>query len=568
MSAFDGMEDLLAEFLVEATELLTDVDNKLVELESKPNDKELLNDIFRGFHTIKGGAGFLSADSLVALCHRTETVFDYLREGKIELSQDMMDVILDSTDTVRKMLSILSENILPLPASEDLMNKLKEIVNEKHEDVTIKQLPPLTVNPSLNFTPDWNKLYSAIKVESAEKEAVVANEHHAEQHKASDTTIRVDTDRLDQVLNLAGELGLTKNRLNCLRNDILTGNSNDSTLSALDAAVSQLDNLVGNLQSAIMKTRMQPVGRLFQKYPRLVRDLSRQLGKDIELFLEGEETELDKTMIEDLNDPLVHLVRNSVDHGVETPIERESAHKPKKAKIKLSAHQLGDHILLEISDDGRGINPDVIKRKAIEKGLIDPIKAQNMSESEVLNLILLPGFSTKEVITNVSGRGVGMDVVKTNIEKLNGKIDIKSTMGQGTTISITLPLTLAIMPVLMVQSAEQTFALPLALIKNIIPLNDDNLQTMKGKPVVYDYGKVHPMICLSKVLDLSLAEPKFGVKMALSADNNIILGVDGLLGREDVMVKPLTTIKPKGISGATFSGDGSVVLVVDVEELI
>ena len=253
------------------------------------------------------------------------------------------------------------------------------------------------------------------------------------------------------MLNLSGEIGLTKNRLTCLRSDMVAGKSTPDTLKALDEAVSQLDLLVSDLQNAVMKTRMQPIGRLFQKYPRLARDLARSLGKDVELVLEGEETEIDKTMIEDLNDPLVHLVRNAVDHGVDSPEERAAAGKPAKSVVKLSAQQVGDHIVIEITDDGRGMRADVLRKKALDKGLIDAETANSLDERQSLNLVFLPGFSTKDMISDVSGRGVGMDVVKTNITKLNGRIDVKTVVGQGSVFTITLPLTLAILPVLIVR---------------------------------------------------------------------------------------------------------------------
>ena len=281
-----------------------------------------------------------------------------------------------------------------------------------------------------------------------------------------ENTIRIDTVRLDLVLNLSGEIGLTKNRLTTLRTEILQGNNDTNTLRSLDESISQLDLLVGDLQNAVMKTRMQPIGRLFQKYPRLARDLARQLGKEVELVLSGEETELDKTMIEDLNDPLVHLVRNSVDHGAELPNERIAAGKKPQATIQLTAEQVGDHILIEITDDGRGMNADMLRRKAIEKGLLDPETANSLDEKQCLQLIFLPGFSTKDQISSVSGRGVGMDVVRTNIQKLNGRIDINSVPGDGTRISISLPLTLAILPVLVVRVCNQAFAVPLAMSEN------------------------------------------------------------------------------------------------------
>jgi two-component system chemotaxis sensor kinase CheA len=383
-----------------------------------------------------------------------------------------------------------------------------------------------------------------------------------------ENTIRIDTVRLDLVLNLSGEIGLTKNRLTTLRTEILQGNNDTNTLRSLDESISQLDLLVGDLQNAVMKTRMQPIGRLFQKYPRLARDLARQLGKEVELVLSGEDTELDKTMIEDLNDPLVHLVRNSVDHGAELPQERIAAGKKQQATIQLTAEQVGDHILIEITDDGRGMSPDVLRRKAVEKGLLDQESANSLDEKQCLQLIFLPGFSTKDQISSVSGRGVGMDVVRTNIQKLNGRIDINSVPGEGTRISISLPLTLAILPVLVVRVCDQSFAVPLAMVREIITIDPNAIQEVSGRPTIVVRDEILPLRTLAGLLGWEATQkPCFGVLMQ-SAEKAFILAIDSFIGRDDVVIKPLQNIRPKGVAGATLSGDGSVVLVLDMEDLL
>jgi len=385
---------------------------------------------------------------------------------------------------------------------------------------------------------------------------------------SQETTIRIDTVRLDQVLNLSGEIGLAKNRLNCLRTDLLAGKTGADTLRSLDEAVSHLDVLVGDLQNAVMKTRMQPIGRLFQKYPRVARDMARQLGKHVELVLSGEETELDKTMIEELGDPLIHLVRNAVDHGIEQPEERQAAGKPETATVRLSAQQLGDHIMIEISDDGRGMKPEALRRKAVEKGLIDAEAAASMDDRHALQLIFLPGFSTKDTASNFSGRGVGMDVVKTNITKLNGRIEVKSVPGQGSTIVIALPLTLAILPVLVVRLGEQPFAVPLALVREIVNIRPDEVQEVSGRPTMLVREEVLPIRSLANLIGWPQSRPPaYGVHMQ-SGLRNFVLAVDGFVGRDDVVIKPLEDVKPKGIAGATLSGDGSVVLVLDMEQLL
>lgn len=636
MSDFAGMEDLLMDFLTEASELLSEVDNKLVELEKRPDDKKLLNDIFRGFHTIKGGAGFLNADPLVNLCHRTENLFDKLRNSELTLNPVIMDRILESTGIVRKMFDTMQQARMPAAASEQLIADLDAVLEGRSIATAAAPAAPkpaVSSSPAVAGEPDWAMLYNALlgnqpaataapqavvapqaapapvqmaqpapvqvaapvapapvverapvhepvkhpgvssggglEVDtSSQKSAPAARVGGGQQLAAQEQTIRVDTVRLDQVLNLSGEIGLTKNRLTTLRTDILSGKSDAGTLRALDEAIGQLDLLVGDLQNAVMKTRMQPIGRLFQKYPRMARDLARQLGKDVELVIIGEETELDKTMLEDLNDPLVHLVRNAIDHGIETPVEREMIGKTPKSLVQLTAAQVGDHILIEITDDGRGMRPEVIRRKAVEKGLIDAEVANSLDDKQSLQLIFLPGFSTKDQISSVSGRGVGMDVVKTNILKLNGRIDIESVVGEGSRFTISLPLTLAILPVLVVKTNNQPFAVPLAMVREIITIQPALLQEVSGKATLVVRDEVLPIRSLSSLLGWEdHGMPTYGVLMQ-SAENSFILGIDSFIGRDDVVIKPLQNIRPRGIAGATLSGDGDVVLVLNIEDLL
>ncbi|RKQ55334.1 two-component system chemotaxis sensor kinase CheA [Vogesella indigofera] len=599
MSDFAGMEDLMQDFLLESTELLSDVDNKLCELEKRPNDKALLNDIFRGFHTIKGGAGFLNVSAMVTICHRTENLFDKLRNGELPLSSELMDVILDATGVVRGMFTTLSQGLSPAAPDAGLLAALDSALAGNLVPPAAPVAAPAAAPAAAANTPDWNVLHAAVTKTGASAaatpaavavvaapvvEAVVETpavpvvaakpvpaKMAPQQGMASappENTIRIDTVRLDQVLNLSGEIGLTKNRLTTLRTEILQGNMETHTLRSLDEAISQLDLLVSDLQNAVMKTRMQPIGRLFQKYPRLARDLARQLGKEVELVITGEETELDKTMIEDLNDPLVHLVRNAVDHGVESSEERISVGKKPQSLVQLSAEQVGDHIVIEITDDGKGMNPEALRRKAIEKGLIDAETANGLDEKQCLQLIFLPGFSTKDQISNVSGRGVGMDVVRTNIQKLNGRIDINSEQGVGTKISISLPLTLAILPVLVVRACNQPFAVPLAMVREIIPIDVAAIQEVSGRPTIVVRDEILPLKTLANLLNWAPTQkPQFGVLMQ-SAEKSFILAVDSFVGRDDVVIKPLQNIRPKGVAGATLSGDGSVVLVLDMEDLL
>ncbi len=607
MSDFAGMEDLLQDFLVEATDLLSGVDNKLVDLEKNPQDHGLLNDIFRGFHTIKGGAGFLNAAELVTLCHLTENLFDKLRTGELVLTKEIMDSIMAATGTVRDMFGHLESGQQPPAADAGLIANLKAALAGEIPAATpaVQVAAPATAAvPAAG--PDWDKLFGALSgapaaATSAAPDAAADPAMHTQvagqspeaviQHavgrrttdkpgavsapvgrrteeKTRDNSIRVDTSRLDQVLNLSGEIGLTKNRLNALRSDILNGRSDTDTLHALDQAVSQLDLLVSDLQNAVMKTRMQPVGRLFQKYPRIARDLARNLGKDVELALVGEETEIDKTMIEDLSDPIIHLIRNAVDHGVESPEERRASGKPEKSQVRLEARQEGDHIVLIVADDGKGMNPERLRAKALEKGIITDEEANTMDERQSLHLVMLPGFSTKDVASDVSGRGVGMDVVKTNIQKLNGSIEIKSVVGKGTTFVISLPLTLAILPVLLVQLGEQPFAVPLSMVREILPIDISQVQEVGGNATMVVRGEVMPIYPIANLLGWTPEKiPEYGVLMQ-TAEHTFILAIDGFMGREDAVIKSLEDFRPKGVAGVTTLSNGQIVLILDMKELL
>jgi two-component system chemotaxis sensor kinase CheA len=609
MNDFVGMEELLQDFLTEAGDMLSDVDSKLMELEKNPADSGLLNEIFRGFHTIKGGAGFLNANELVTLCHLTENLFDKLRNNELKLTAELMDVIFAATAEVRKMFGALQQSLQPGAAPAEVIGALKDALSGKAVAAISKVESKPAAAPSAPAAApaamdnvDWDALYNVItggdivaQVGAKRDEKVIAaavNEEESTKKafgrrstdvpgatvgrragdvpagEAKETTIRVDTDRLDQVLNLSGEIGLTKNRLTHLRSDILQGHNDADTLRELDQSVSQLDMLVVNLQNAVMKTRMQPIGRLFKKYPRLARDLARSLGKDVELVLNGEETEMDKTMIEDLNDPLVHLVRNAVDHGVETPEERLAAGKPEKSIVELSARQEGDHILITITDDGKGMRPEVIRNKAVEKGLITAEMANTLDEARCLELILLPGFSTKDQISSVSGRGVGMDVVKTNIQKLNGTVSIHSEAGKGSTFSISLPLTLAILPVLVLRLADQSFAVPLSMVREILPVTQGELQKVSGKATMVVRGEVLPVLPLAQLIGWgSNDNSEVGVLMQFGS-NSFILTADGFVGHEDVVIKSLDTFRPKGVAGVTMSSEGDIVLILDIKELL
>ncbi|MGR3896448.1 chemotaxis protein CheA [Pseudomonas sp. 1176_21] len=736
--SFGADEEILQDFLVEAGEILEQLSEQLVELESRPDDADLLNAIFRGFHTVKGGAGFLQLNELVECCHIAENVFDILRKGERRVDAELMDVVLEALDTVNSMFGQVRERTditaatpellaalarlaepagaeaaAPAPVAavaepepeaeasggditdsefEQLLESLNaakaqaeapepvavdaasdEITDAEFESL-LDQLhgkgqfapdsvaaasaaaPGADAAPSGDITDDEfealldqlhgkgtfaaDALPGAVAAAAPAAAAPAAagdhiSEHEfealldelhgkgkfapdavsgagaasapaaaatvaakpaakpaaaaaapapapakapapaparqaapaADKHPASEaeTTVRVDTARLDEIMNMVGELVLVRNRL------VRLGlNSGDEAMSK---AVSNLDVVTADLQTAVMKTRMQPIKKVFGRFPRLVRDLARQLKKEINLELVGEETDLDKNLVEALADPLVHLVRNAVDHGVETPEEREAAGKSRNGKVILAAEQEGDHILLSISDDGKGMDANVLRAIAVKRGVMDKDAADRLSESDCYNLIFAPGFSTKTEISDVSGRGVGMDVVKTKISQLNGSINIYSTKGQGSKIVIKVPLTLAIMPTLMVMLGNQAFAFPLVNVNEIFHLDLSRTNVVDGQEVVIVRDKALPLFYLKRWLVSSAAheEQREGHVVILSVGTQRIgFVVDQLVGQEEVVIKPLGKMLQgtPGMSGATITGDGRIALILDVPSML
>ncbi|HZX16580.1 MAG TPA: chemotaxis protein CheA [Pseudomonas sp.] len=725
--SFGADEEILQDFLVEAGEILELLSEQLVELESRPDDMNLLNAIFRGFHTVKGGAGFLQLNELVECCHIAENVFDILRKGERRVDSELMDVVLEALDAVNSMFTEVRERTdltpatpallaalarlaepagaaQPIPAEaepepeaevepaagditdsefeqllgaldespaqvpsaassdeitddefESLLDQLHgkgqfvapevaaapaapvaaapassgdEITDDEFESL-LDQLhgkgqfvpPPVSAPPAApaakaepaaapsgDITDDefealLDQLHGkgkfvepeaikpvvpapaakpvepakaaakpavkpAAKVEPAKAPAaavVAPVTEKAAPPSEAETTVRVDTARLDEIMNMVGELVLVRNRL--VR---LGASSGDE---AMAKAVSNLDVVTADLQTAVMKTRMQPIKKVFGRFPRLVRDLARQLKKEINLELVGEETDLDKNLVEALADPLVHLVRNAVDHGIEMPEEREASGKQRGGKVVLSAEQEGDHILLSISDDGKGMDADQLRAKAVEKGLLDKDAADRLNEFECYNLIFAPGFSTKTEISDVSGRGVGMDVVKTKISQLNGTVNVFSVKGQGSKIVIKVPLTLAIMPTLMVMLANQAFAFPLVNVNEIFHLDLSRTNVVDGQEVVIVRDKALPLFYLKRWLIGSAAHVEQGeghVVILTVGSQRIGFVVDQLVGQEEVVIKPLGKMLQgtPGMSGATITGDGRIALILDVPSML
>ena len=764
--SFDADEEILQDFLVEAGELLESLSEQLVDLENRPDDSDLLNAIFRGFHTVKGGAGFLQLEPLVDLCHAAENAFDCLRNGQIKVTTQLMDVVLQAFDQVNEMFASVHNRVMPNPAPPELIDAINSLAKgEVPEAVPVAESDPVAEEPaapepvieeaapapaakapppsddgfefftddvapaapasaapesaSTDPKPAASKAASGDEITDDEFEALLDQLHGAgsgpsvtktttggepipqsdpqpvvealvepkpavlessdgedsitddefealldQLHGAgkgptiagetsdtaatpqvatdkspeasaqldsllsdldtakagapkqsapapsptpvvkapvsptpkpaakatvpaaqkpasapaaskpatpnkdaitAETTVRVDTKRLDEIMNMVGELVLVRNRLVRL--------GLKSADEAMAKAVANLDVVTADLQTSVMKTRMQPIKKVFGRFPRVVRDLARNLKKEINLELVGEDTDLDKNLVEALADPLVHLVRNSVDHGVELPDVREAAGKPRAGKVILAAQQEGDHIVLSITDDGGGMDPQKLKDRAASKGLMDQDTADRLSDVEAYNLIFAPGFSTKDEISDVSGRGVGMDVVKTKISQLNGQIDVQSKKGEGTVIAIKVPLTLAIMPTLMVMLEKQTFALPLVSVNEIFHLDLSSTNVVDGQEVVIVRDKALPLFHLKRWLvpNGHFDEENAGHVVIVSVGTQHVgFVVDQLIGQEEVVIKPLGRMLhgTPGMAGATITGDGRIALILDVPSML
>jgi two-component system chemotaxis sensor kinase CheA len=686
--SFEADEEILQDFLVEAGEILEQLSEQLVELENDVDNADLLNAIFRGFHTVKGGAGFLALNDLVDVCHGAENIFDLLRTGQRTVNADLMDTILSALDTINDMFALVKNREQLVPAEADLLAELHRLsqpegtVTEASVPDTVETVQSITSDstddmsedeferlldelhgsgsPSSSPTPviktpvvsessneisddEFESLLdelhgqgafsSAVKdtsssivnnssdeinddefeslldelhgkgnapkasdtasisppqhpttkptspvTNAANSEPVVPEEVKPSLSKPSttkkpaqpstpqgETTVRVDTKRLDKIMNMVGELVLVRNRLTSLG---LT--SDDENLTK---AVSNLDAVTTDLQGAVMKTRMQPIKKVFGRFPRVVRDLARSLNKDIQLVLEGEETDLDKNLVEALADPLVHLVRNSVDHGIEMPDVRQAQGKPRQGTVTLSASQEGDHILLTIKDDGAGMNAEKLKEIAIKRGVLDVDTAARMPDKEAFSLIFAPGFSTKTEISEVSGRGVGMDVVKTKITQLNGAVDIDSEMGVGTILEIKVPLTLAILPTLMVVVGEQTFALPLAAVNEIFHLDLTKTNNVDGQLTVIVREKAIPLFYLDQWLVKNYQNKnreQGHVVIVQLGNQQVAFVVDRLIGQEEVVIKPLDRLLhgTPGMAGATITSDGGIALIIDIPNML
>ena len=630
----DDMKEIMEDFLIEAFELIEQIDHDLVELEANPEDLELLNRIFRVAHTVKGSSSFLNFDVLTELTHHMEDVLNKARKGELKITPDIMDVVLESVDMMKGLLESIRDNGSDAAAGIDIKNICASLtqISEGEAPSAATESPaaapapepvkePEPVAPAEEAAPEVSdaelsklsdseveaEIERLLKVRKAEDQARRASKGIAPKSPeeiapaasaapapapkpapsrerdtdkkvpaassnsavAQEQTIRVEVKRLDHLMNLIGELVLGKNRLLKIYDDVEERYEGEKFLEELNQVVSSLSLVTTDIQLAVMKTRMLPIAKVFNKFPRMIRDLSRDLGKQIDLEISGEETELDKSIVEEIGDPLVHIIRNSCDHGIEDPETRKAMGKPEKGLVQLKAYNEGNHIVVEIVDDGKGLDADMLKAKSIEKGIITEREADAMSEKEAFGLIFKPGFSTAAKVTNVSGRGVGMDVVKTNIEKLNGIIDIESEVGKGTVMKLKIPLTLAIIQSLLVGTQEEFYAIPLASVLETVRVPIDDIYTIDGKNVLRLRDEVLSLVRLSDV---------FGVEKVFDGGDHtyvVIIGVaeaklgiivDTLVGQEEIVIKSMGDYLQNipGIAGATIRGDGRVTLIIDV----
>ena len=601
----EDLKEIIEDFLIEAFELVDQIDQDLVELENNPEDLDLLNAIFRVAHTIKGSSSFLNFDILTELTHHMENVLNKARKEELKMTPEVMDVVLESIDDMKSLLQEIKNNgtdqntqidIDNICKKLDAISKNEPLDESKEEPSTNEQKEPDYENMSKEeIENEIERLLKERKEEDKKRKQKKKNQKEEKPKPAPKTspqikkvqkekaqkaspssmeqTIRVEVKRLDHLMNLIGELVLGKNRLLKIYDDVEERYEGEKFLEELNQVVSSISIVTTDLQIAVMKTRMLPIAKVFNKFPRLVRDLSRELNKEMELIISGEETELDKSIIEEIGDPLVHIIRNSCDHGIENSDERKMLGKKEKGTIELKAYNEGNQIVIEVKDDGKGLDPQFLKQKALEKGLISQREAETMGNKEAFTLIFKPGFSTAKAVTNVSGRGVGMDVVKTNIEKLNGIIDIDSELGKGTVIKLKIPLTLAIIQSLLVGVQEEYYAIPLASVLETVRISMDDIYMIEGRNVLRLRDEILSLARLSDIFGIEKvyenSEHAYVVVIGL-AESKLGIIVDSLVGQEEIVIKSMGDYLQgiEGIAGATIRGDGRVTLIVDIAAMM
>jgi two-component system chemotaxis sensor kinase CheA len=629
------MAEIFESFLVESQELLESLSQDLMTIESTPDDLDLINRIFRSFHTVKGTSSFMGFTDISGITHEAEDLLNKLRRSELTINQDIIDVLLDVTDWIEKLLEKIQRlDTSPVDYSETVAkiillrdgkssvpiveaspeietkkskktkkgkNALDEVLNSKeiisgNEDFSEDELALIQeafAEMNANFSNEVSNTNTQIispKVESNSKPIEIpiitntivpplASNSENDPNKAGakanghQETIRVDVNRVEILMDLSGELVLGRNRLSQITDQLTYQIENKEILKDLIENAAQLDFVTSEIQTAVMKMRMVQIGKLYQKAPRIVRDLAKASQKQIQLVVKGEETEIDRGIIEELNDPLVHMIRNSCDHGIESPEVRKSNGKPAIGTITLDAEQEGNHIVLRISDDGAGMDPAKLKAKALERGIITEEIASSMSDNEAYQLIFLPGFSMAVKVSSVSGRGVGMDVVKTNIQNLKGFVEIDSTLGKGSTFIIKLPLTLAIIQGLLVKVHNESYAIPLNSVEEVVSVSDEIIKTVNQQEVINIRNQVFPVIRLDKALNLPILdttlENKYVVIVALGIQR-VGLVVDELLGQQEIVIKSLGEYLGSihAIAGSTILGDGRVIMIVDIATII
>jgi two-component system chemotaxis sensor kinase CheA len=620
------MDDMLKDFVVEAMDLAVNVEEHLLRLERDPNNKETLNAVFRSFHTIKGGAGFMNLPALVAACHLTENLFDALRTGAAPVTPIAIEAALQASGFVADQLTDLANGALPeqLASMPDSLERILTNAIEGKADAPPPKAPaPVAAAPVVAAAPapvvtapgadglDWEAMFMAVvppgtytpaaapaapvaavatpvaavatpvaapvaaapavRAPLADGDGVERREEKVQEFRAAsapakEDSIRVDAVKLDALLEVAGESVQAANQAAVLLERLLQFKFEGpaaTLMATLTETLERASRYSAELQRATLATRMQPVGRLFQKFPRLVRELAKDLGKDVELTIEGAETEVDRVVVDSLYDPLVHMLRNALDHGVESPEDRLAAGKPAKAYISLKAWQEANSVMIVLQDDGKGMDPVRLRKKAMEKGLINENGAQ--SDEEAYQLVFLPGFSTKDVASSVSGRGVGMDVVKTAVEKNRGAIHIESELGFGTKFAIRLPIELSIVPTMLVSTSGAMLALPMAVVQRVVEL-PDTFMNVGGAPVLKDQGRPLPVRSLAGALGYEACSEKVGIVVA--APQPYILAVAAVDGTADLVIKPMTAISVDGITGTARSAEGELVLVVGLSFLM
>jgi two-component system chemotaxis sensor kinase CheA len=575
----DEMESIIEEFMIETKEIVNALDSNLVKLEREPDNLNLLNEIFRGAHTMKGAAGFLGFNELMKLTHKMEDILNKLRKAELTVTSDVMDILLESVDYVKLTLQDITDKEQGRTDTLAIIGKLESLATDKQVIVPDKATAanePAAVPDVVSSNPVQGGDESQnIPAAQPQKTAVAptADSRLAKKdptHKG-DSTIRVDVDRLDSLVNMVGELVLGRNALIQTLASIQREHEGEKNIDQLSQASAQVNFITTELHMAIMKMRMLPIGNVFNKFPRMVRDLSRDMKKQVDLVIEGEETELDKSVLEEISDPLMHLIRNSVDHGLETTEERKAKGKPERGTVKLAAFQEGNNIVIEVIDDGRGMDIEAIKKKAIERNITTAEELPKLTDKEILAFIFLPGFSTAKKISDVSGRGVGMDVVRTNIEKLKGTIELSTEKDHGSKVTIRLPLTLAIVQGLLVSCGDDVFAIPLTSVIETVVVTPQQIRYINNKPVIKLRDVILPIVDTMSILFNGKKKERrqFNVVVVGLAEKKLGLVVDSLIGQEEVVIKSIGEYlgHVPGVAGATIMGDGRVRLIIDLASL-